>query len=112
MASPNESGFFGGSNPFASFLEDVPEAAYFSLDKPFGRSPRQERFFQGQFQNIQNEYLGALGQQIRGGQFPTLRFTDFLEKFPFTKRYASLPPQSRGDFPRQFSPPTRFLFNF
>jgi hypothetical protein len=113
MAEQNTSGFFG-PNVFQQFLEEEPRAAYFALDKPFGSTstPRQKGFFQNQFQNIQDEYLGALGRQIKDDRLPTLRFSDFLKDFPFSKRYAATPPQYRGDFPRQFSPPTRFLFNF
>jgi hypothetical protein len=103
---------FLNENLFSRFLEDVPRAAYFSLDKPMGQSPREKRFFQNQFQDIQNEYIGDLGRQIRSGQPPTLQWTDFLDKFPFSERYAAMPPQYRGDFPRQFSSPTRFLYNF
>ena len=97
---------------FSDFLENVPQAGYFSLDQPYGKSPRQRRCFQNQYQDVQNEYIGQLGRQIRSGQLPTLQWTDFLEKFPFSERYAAMPPQYRGDFPRQFSSPTRFLYNY
>ena len=110
MVMPNDN--FLGQNVFQQFLDDVPQAGYFALDQPYGKSPKQRRFFQNQFQNLQNEYIGDLGRQIQSGQLPTLQWTDFLEKFPFSERYAAMPPQYRGDFPRQFSSPTRFLYNY
>jgi len=101
------------TNPFLAFLEDNQRAAFFGEQERFGgarNAPSQKRFFQGQFQNIQNEFLGKLAQQIRQGQTPNLRFTDFVGGLDFTQRFASLPPSFRGDFPSQFNPPTRSLF--
>lgn len=102
------SDFFGGTS-FLDFLEEEPRTAFFSFQDQFGKAPAQQRYFQGQFQNIQNEFLGQLGQQIRGGGLPTLRFADFLSQFPFTQRYAQLSPFQRGERSAIFNPRTRFL---
>ncbi len=103
-------------NPFLDFLEEGPggpEAAFFSFQDQFGGSPAQQRFFSGQFPQIQQEFLGQLGQQIRQGGQPSGTFVNFLENFPFTQRFAGLTPFERGGARRsQFAPRTRSLFNF
>lgn len=99
-----------GENPFDEFLEEEPRALFFSFQDQFGPSPRSREFFRNQFSNIHDEFLGALGSQIRGGELPTLRFSDFLQNFDFGSRFASTPPSLRGFFPSQFAPPARFLF--
>ena len=78
MVMPN-----GNLNPWSDLLEQVPEAAYYS--SPAGQSfasgsPRQRSYFENQFSNIYNAYLGALGSQIREGGMPEMRFQDYLEK--------------------------------
>ena len=105
--------YFGSNNPFADFFEDYPQAAYYSSPRGSafsGQSPNTQRYYQNQFQNVYNEYLGALGQQIRSGADPTLRFVDYLETTPFTERYAALPPQMGGRSTRQYSPGTRQIY--
>jgi len=100
---------------FQDILEADPtgqRALFFSFQNQFGRSPRQRLFFQNQFANLHNEFLGRLGQQARSGQVPTQRFTNFLENIDFNQRFASTPPQLRGDFTSRFAPRTRFLFGF
>jgi len=109
LVTQNENPF--GQDVFRDFLEQEPRTAFFSFQNQFGRSPHQRRFFQGQFQDIYNEYLGALGSQIRSGQAPTKRFAGFLENLPFTNRFSSLPPTMRpgGGFSSRFAPRSRFL---
>ena len=105
--------YFGSNNPFADFFEDYPLAAYYSSPRGSefsGQSPNTQRYYQNQFQNVYNEYLGALGQQIRSGADPTLRFVDYLETTTFTERYAALPPQMGGRSTRQYSPGTRQIY--
>ena len=107
MATQND---FFGDNPFAGFLDFEPEAAFFSFQPQFGQSQNQQRFFRNRFQEIHHEFLGRLGQQIRGGELPTERFTDFLGDFNFGERFASTAPSLRGGAPRSlFAPRTRFL---
>jgi len=91
-------------------LGEEPEAAFFSFQDQFGQSPNQRRFFQNQFANIQNEFLGALGQQLRVGMRPQQTFMDFLGKTDFANRFASLPPSARGAQTSRFSP--RAVFDF
>lgn len=99
------------SNPFAGFLEDAPEgfrANFFSRLGTRG-TPMRSRFFQNEFQNIQNQFLGALGAQIRGGQQPTLTGEQFLNQFDFNRAFLGAPPAMRGQFGSRFAPRTRFL---
>ena len=102
-----------GQNPyqglFGGFLEDDPRAAYFSQKDPFGTSPTQRKFYENAFSRIHNQFLGALGRQARTEHAPTLRFTDFLEGFPFQQELFQATPFQRGQTTRQFAPRTRFL---
>ena len=109
--------YFGSDNPFMDFLEYEPEAAYYS--SPAGGAgtgafaqgtPNQKRYYQNQFQNTYNEFLGALGGQIRAGEDPTMRFTDYLEDIPWTERYAALTPEMAGRRTSRFSPGTRQIY--
>ena len=97
--------------PFLELLEGVPEAAFFSQPDLFGTSPRARQFFRGQFRNVHNQFLGALGAQLRQGASPDLRFTDFLNQPNFfQQQYRSQPPALRGKSSSRFAPPTRFDF--
>jgi len=87
-------------------------AAYFGYQDQ-QRSPNQKRFFQNQFSNVQNQYMGQLGQQIMGGGAPDLNFTDFLSQYfspqgGAAQAWGGMSPGQRGlDFGR-FAPPTRW----
>ena len=111
---------FDITNPFANILEEMPSAAYYS--SPAGQSfaqqsPKQRSYFENQFQNIYNQYLGALGSQIRGGGVPNLMFQDYLETANpytgtdlFTSRYQGMTPIQRGDHSSYMAPRTRFMY--
>jgi len=103
---------FNAQFPFMEFLEEDPgtRAGYFSFQDRFGQSPTQRNWFENQFSNIRNEFLGTLGQQIRQGQTPNAQFTDFLQAFPFSQRFSALPPSMRGAATSRFAPQTRFFF--
>ena len=77
---------------------------------PFGTSPASKRFFQGQFQNVYNEFLGNQGRALQGGQLPSQTFSQFLEQFPFTQRYSALPPEMSGRGVSGFAPRVRFSY--
>lgn len=100
--------------PFLDLLEGDPQAAYYSMPGMFGTSPRQRRYFQNQFRDIHNQYLGQLGSQLRAGVMPTQRFTEFLEQPSdpdfFRRQYMSQTPTTRGATTQRFAPPTRFMF--
>ena len=113
-----------GDNPFADYLdggsswgslllEQLPQAAYFSspTGQSFGAgSPRQQRYFQQNYQDTFNQYMGALGQQLREGQSPNLSFQQFLEQDPWTSRYSQLPQAARGVNTGMYNPRTRHLY--
>ena len=99
--------------PFLDVLEYQPEAAYYGM---LNRQPRmggqQEKYFQNQFQNYYNKYLGNLANQITAGGAPTQRFTDYLSDQNPADEYRSMAPTVRNDYGRtaSFSPSTRFLY--
>lgn len=113
-----------GDNPFADYLdggsswgslllEQLPQAAYFSspTGQSFGAgSPSKQRYFQQNYQDVFNQYMGALGQQIRGGQNPNLSFQSFLEQDPWTSRYSQLPQAARGVNTGMNDPRTRYIY--
>jgi len=65
---------------FSDFLEQQPQALYQSyLNDPKTRmTSSMRRYYQNQFQNIQQEYLGELARQMRQNKVPTMRFQDYL----------------------------------
>ena len=65
---------------FSDFLEQQPRALYQSyLNDPRTRmTSSMRRYYQNQFQNIQQEYLGELARQMRQNKVPTMRFQDYL----------------------------------
>jgi hypothetical protein len=88
-------------NPFIRFLDDEPEAAYFARREEFGGSPRQKQFFEGDYANIYNQYLGFLGNQAKAGQMPSGSFNDFFQNLlpnsaAFDQQFRELTPNQRG----------------
>ena len=70
---------------FSDFLESQPQALYQSYltDPATKMSSGMKRYYQNQFSNIQNEYIGKLARQMRQGELPTRTFQDYLSKDVF-----------------------------
>ena len=97
-------------SPFMDLLEEDPRLGYYSYLPQFNLTPRQRQYAGNNYQDIFNEYLGALGQQIRQGQTPNLKWTDYLSQTPFTQRFSALSPEMRGQGDMQrFNPRTRWF---
>ena len=96
-------------------LAEAPKATFFSFQDQFGGAPTQRRHFQGQFQDIYNQYLGTLGQQLRqdaqAGRDPrpSTSFLDFMGDFNFSQQFGQIPPSIRGGTTGRFAPSARFL---
>ena len=109
---------FGPGNPFFQGFETDPQgqrANYFSHESQFGRSPNQKRFFQQQFEEVQNKYLGTLGQTIRSGGQPTQTLSRYLEDYfapqgGAQQQWASMSPRARGQDDSRFAPAARWNF--
>jgi hypothetical protein len=110
MTMSNTEGAFGDDFFSKGILGQHPRAAFFSFQNQFGRSQNQRKFYQGQFANVQSEFEGQLAQQLRQGVLPQQSFTDFLEGFPFTERFAAMAPSTRGAQTSRFAPQARFDF--
>ena len=106
----NQRQFYGVNNPFMDFLEYEPLAAYYADPRVSSGSQGQQRYYQNQFQDVYNEFLGELGSQIKAGQAPTMRWADYLDTVPFTERYARLSPEQAGRSRRRYSPSTRQIY--
>jgi hypothetical protein len=122
------------TNPFADFISgealgSQPRLAYQAMmgdpnrtikpwedegqarqEMMFGNPYASRRYFQGQFQNIYNDFLGAQGRALQGGQLPSQTFTQFLEQYPFTQRYAALPPELAGRSLGSFAPRVQYSY--
>ena len=110
------------NNIWSDFLEDFPEAAYYSaapfgagpsVSKPFGGgfAPAAQQYWRGQYGNVMNQYMGQWGRSLREGQFPEMTFRDYLGQYPWTQRYTALSPAMRpGSTASRFSPATRWVY--
>ena len=109
---PHPHSFEGKDFPFQRYLQDEPELSYFSAI-PGGLRGGQRRFAQSQFQNMLSQFGTALGMQARGGERPTLQFTN--PDFGFTperirQQLFSFSPSQRGFGTARFAPPVEFKF--
>ena len=91
-----------------SFLEDKPEAAYFGYQNQW-KSPNQKDYFKSQFSNIQNQYMGQLGQQIYSGGAPTQNWADFLKEHDWQQQFQGLTPQEKGTNYSRYNPFSKWL---
>lgn len=114
------------NNPFLDFLEYEPQAAYYSSPEgwvgqgAFAQgSPNQRRYYQNQFQNIYNEFLGALGKQAREGDVPTMRWEGYIDTvnkgndpniMSMARRYSGLSPEMAGRTTSRYAPGTRQIY--
>ena len=100
-------------NELASlFLEKDPLAAYFSSIAQYAGRPPRRRFLAGQYDPTFHRFMGQVGQQARGGQFPTLSFSDFTRDMDFDRIFREQTRFQRGENEDRFNPRTRFLFGF
>jgi len=101
----------GGGFDFTDILDEVPEAAYFA-SLPQSGSPNMRSFFENQFSQIYNKYLGQLGGQITGGTKlqDLTKWADYLQGYDYGGQWQSMPAQQRGFFPSRFAPQARFAF--
>lgn len=100
----------GIDDPFGAFLGQDYRLPYFGRQAQFGRAPAQRRFFENEFSNIRDQFLGTLGSMALQEQEPTGSFSDYLGGINFNQRFAALPPALRGASMGRFAPQTRFLF--
>ena len=107
---PENQPFGMNSNPWAGFLEDQPKAGYFSwLNRNRGLSPNQNQFFQGNFDEIYNQYLGQLGSQAQQGMTPDLQWGDYLGQQDPMNLWGKMTPRQRGDNAQRFAPGVRWM---
>ena len=93
---------------WSGWLTDNPSAAYFSNAGQW-KTPNQKKYFQSQFSNIQDQYMGKLGQMVQGGGAPSLEFTDFLKNFNWGQNFQQNAPQSMTQNSSQFNPWARWM---
>ena len=103
-------------NPFLRFLEEDPlgrRAALFAQPGVSGGGYQRQNFFANLFPQVENRFLGALGQQIQSGQAPTLRFQDFIsDNFNPRAELMKSPTYQSGQGTSGLVSPARFLTAF
>jgi hypothetical protein len=100
--------------------DQPPQAAFFGsqgVEDQFARSQGRKRFFQNQFENIHNQFLGSLGSQLRQGQLPQVpkaTFSEFLGGFDFNKAFLEQPAAFRAPIggENRLNPTFRTITNF
>ena len=104
------------SSIWGDFLELDPlgrRANYFSRQDQFGKSPNQRKWFEDQFQNVQDKYLGSLGSAIRGGGSPTQSLSSYLDNYfsqggGAQQDWFGMAPSQRGVRDSQYAPSVRW----
>jgi hypothetical protein len=112
--APSPSGFNFDTR---DILESDPRLAFFGsegVQDQFSRSASRKNFFQDQFANVHNQFLGSLGSQLRQGELPTQGFSEFLGGFDFNKSFLDQPSAFRSPIggEARLNPRSRSLFNF
>lgn len=107
---------FTPDNPFWEGFETDPmgqRANYFSRLGNL-RSPSMRRFFEKQFEETQNKYLGLVGRQVREEGQPDLTWSGYLDDWfnpsgGAQEFYASMSPRQRGSQSLDYAPPARWF---
>ena len=74
--------------------------------RPQGASPDVNRYFEGAYTPVYNDYLSKLGKQAVSGGIPDLQFPDFLNTYNWAKRYLGQGFAGRLNALRTLSPRT------
>ena len=100
------------NNFWKDWLDEQPQIGYAAhlQDQGFGRNKTQA--LRRMFGDIQFNFFGQLGNQVRQGGSPTLRWNDFLETFDFDKYYRSLSPSQQGRHRGAFAPGLRRITGY
>jgi|TARA_R100000234_G_C4838276_1_gene109940 hypothetical protein len=97
---------------FQNFLEEEPRAAFFGTlrsSPDFRDTSARRRQAENIYQDAMSEFYGQLGENIiQGEPIQDFTFTDFLQQFPFTERFAQLGRESSQL--NRYRPRTRFLY--
>ena len=112
---------FGRDSPFYGAFESDPQgmrANFFGqiANQP-GLSKNKQQWFQDQFSQVQDRYLGHLGQQVLGGGNPDASYTTDIQNYfapggGAAQEWGALSPREKygaGNETR-FSPPVRYNF--
>lgn len=90
------------TNPWGMWLEDYPGALY-GASIPQG-TPSFMDYWKGQYGRVQQDYMTSLGQMAMAGEPPSMRFSSFLQQYPFMQRYNLMSPRQRGINRGRFAP--------
>ena len=97
-------------SPFQDFLEEHPESGYYGYLEGQGFNRSKKRHLQGLLGQLQQNFMGQLGQQIIQGDAPTKKWMDFVGNTDLNKLYGSMSPRSRGMSQSSLTPRTRHLY--
>lgn len=95
---------------YGDIFEEEPELPFQAALQRANPAPNLLRMFQGQRDDLFEQFQGLQARQILMGQQPTLRFADFMGNFNFEREAYRTPPSQRpGGGTSQFAPRTEFL---
>ena len=100
------------AEPQTAFMGALSRTPYSSFNTTAPQQQRYQDYWQNQYSNIYNQYLGKRGQEMKSRTDPAkwTTFSQFLEQqAPYAAQYAALTPQQKGTSTRRFSPSTRFI---
>ena len=110
----NDSGGGTGGNSFnqdliSEIFGERPELAFLgNLDRS-GLRPNQQQFLRGRASDFLGRFEQAIGQQLAGGNLPTLLPEDFFRNLNFRNELGRFSPSTRGVGRSRLAPQTRFL---
>ena len=90
------------------WLGETPSAQYFASLQSAEMGPWARRYFSNMYDPIYNQYMGAMGRQVKKGQEPTQTFQNFLDQFKWTKQLQQLSPYQKGQRPSAMAPRSRW----
>lgn len=89
---------------------DRPELAFLGHLGQAGLSNNLEDFFRRRTSSFLNRFQQASGEQLVGGNVPTLTPEDFFGNINFQQEAGRFSPESLGQGTGRFRPPTSFNF--
>jgi len=108
---------FRNSPLFEGFETDPvgQRANYFSHQDQFGSSPNRRKFFDQQFQDVQNQFLGRVGKMFKTGTGDPAKedWTGFLSDYFGTgggAEYDWMQQGQRRQGAARYNPPTQFNY--
>ena len=97
------------------FISDIfdqqPELAYLGTIGSKNLPESMVRHFRSRTSDFMNRFQQAMGQQLLGGNIPSISPQDFFGGLNFQQEFRNLSPQQRGFGTSRLVPRTQFYFS-